>query len=202
MADREQDLSKMEEIRQEREPEPTTPEEWNQGKNSRSKGFVVDLPSGNRAKVRRTFDLPTLIKMGRIPNPLGNIIKEALAEGQQGMPEAEKLQQAGAIEQLLDFLDQNTIRMMVEPQISGPDPKNHDEEEETYIRRIEAWEPDPGTLSIFDVGLEDKLYLFFVGQGGATELESFREAASQFVGDVPAGEGVERQAESTVGADG
>jgi len=184
-------------LRQESEPKPTSAAEWNKGRTYGGEGFVIELPSGNFARVRRSLDLPSLLRSGKIPNPLGDAIGEMMVQGKEGLPDTEF--DRTMLLQLMDLLDQTACSMMVEPRVSMPSVRLNEESDEAYFKRIEEWEPEEGTISIFDLALEDKLFLFYVGQGAAADLERFREESQTFLGGVPAGEDVGAEAESTPG---
>lgn len=177
-------------------------------------GFVTELPSGKVAKVRRTLDLPILLQSGQIPNPLAAILREQmetldptitqkrLAEGMS------RSDTVSANKQMLQLLEDQCMEIMIDPKLSRPIPQGRDpkagpnETWEQYLERIKDWEPDPGTVSIFKVAMQDKFYLMAVGQGMATDLASFRAAEASVVVDVQASQNMARTPKLATGAGG
>ena len=182
------------------EQQPTSPDQWNRGQTVGSTvGFIVELPSGNVARVRRTLDLPTMLKAGRIPNPLADTIAKSIAGGGDGIEPSEL--DRTQLMQMLDLVDSVVARMMVEPKVSAPEPRMPDEEDEIYSKRLDSWVPDEGTLSIFDLELNDKMFLFYVGQGAAVDLQRFREESGLAVAGVPTVEDVQQPPVETPGTE-
>jgi hypothetical protein len=102
---------------------PTSPEAWGRSSSAnQADGFVVELPSGNFAKIRRTLDLPTLLRSGQIPNPLAGIVRKAMAEGDPDILKNIPQEKSGPVmEQLLDLMDTVVCRSMIEPRVTRPD---------------------------------------------------------------------------------
>lgn len=174
--------------------QPTRASEWGKNK-AKAQGFLVDLPSGESAVVRRTLDLPMLLDTGRIPNPLAGIVRTMMETGATNFP---KDQMAGkAIQQFLGLLNDQVCRIMIEPPVSRPRAQEPGEEWESYVEDIKDWIPDEGTVSIFDIEMDDKMFLFAVGQGMATDLSTFREQQEQVVDSVQASENVARTPKPT-----
>lgn len=184
--------------------QPTSIEDWGRAKSV--EGFIVELPSGNRCKVRRTLDLPFLLKSGQIPNPLAGIVQKQMDTQRPDLflnEAANHPQQSKIVNQLGDMLDAQVVKMMIEPKVSRPNPlgmdpaNGRDEDWDHYLERIRDWQPDEGTLSVFDISMEDKVFLFSIGQGMAADLESFRAEAIATLDVVQAGKNVARTPKST-----
>lgn len=179
------------------EPElvPTSASEWGgSGSTPEASGFITELPSGNRALVRRTHDLPTLLKSGQIPNPLASIVRKMMEDGDPTLLQKET--RGPVLMQLMDLLDAQACKVMLDPKVSRPipqgmDPQNGKKETwDQYMERIEDWQPDEGTLSVFQIDMSDKMYLMSIGQGMAADLASFRSEASAALADFQAGKDV------------
>lgn len=177
---------------------PTSPEAWGRSSSAnQADGFVVELPSGNFAKVRRTLDLPTLLRSGQIPNPLAGIVRKSMTEGDPNILKDISQDQAGPVmEQLLDLMDSVVCKSMIEPPVSRPEVIKG-ESFDDYSERTANWDPDPGTVSIFAIDTNDKLYIFAISQGMATDLASFRSQAGAVVLGVPTEPVLPRKAKPT-----
>lgn len=158
---------------------PTSAGSW---KSPRKEGFVVELPSGNTARVRRTLDLYDLVRSGKIPNRLIKVVQQMMSKG--GMKEADLSPEnldAETLQQMTQFIDTIATRVLVEPRCVAPPPNTE---------YPETWDPPEGCISIYDLSDEDKLYLFHLAQGGVADVEQFRVqqkaalAALQDVADV------------------
>lgn len=179
---------------------PTPAGEWGKQSSAVDDGFLVTLPSGNRAKVRRTLDLPVLLKAGKIPNPLAGIIQRMIDTGDPSIDTSNMTPKA--LQQLLDLLDSTVERVMIQPRVSRPLGQQPTEDWDQYLERIQDWEPEPDTISVFDVEMNDKLFLFSLAQGAAADLESFRDEQTAALGAVQAGTSVGSAPEPTGGAAG
>jgi hypothetical protein len=167
--------------------ETTSAKNW---KTPRRQGFLLDLPSGNTARVRRTLDIYHMMKAGTIPNPLSGIINEMMKGERTGIDMKELEPQA--LQQMLRLLDNCAAGSMVDPPcVIPPDDAPSD------------WEPaDENAISVADLTLEDKMFIFSFSQGAAGDLESFRAQQAAVVANVPDGEGVPVQAEQPAGVGG
>lgn len=169
-------------------------------------GFVATLPSGNIVRMRRTLDLPVLLKTGKIPNPLAPIIQRMMDEQlTEFPPEANNRQ---VMEQLLELLDATVVECFIEPKVSRPLPKGEDpkigpkETDEQFNARMQNWSPEPGTLSIFQIEPLDKMYVWQIAQGAAASLARFLSSTASSVGDLQDGPHVPGKAVGTDGAPG
>lgn len=184
---------------------PTSATEW---RSSRKAGFLSTLPSGNVARLRRTMDLLTLLRTGTIPNPLRGIINEMIqGQGEKTLDPSE-MSEEGFI-QFVDLLNDTVVKCVIEPSVQkhpdAPKPPDDPEDSATYERfqeemvAWEQWEPEPGYLSTNDFELEDKMFIFMVAHGMASDLSSFREVQDQSVASVQDGINLQREAEQPSG---
>lgn len=170
--------------------EVTSASDWNKKALPAEEGFLLELPSGNVCRVRRTLDMLVLLKAGRIPNPLAGVVQRMIDTKSTEFPTEEMNREM--LEQLYDFLAQNAVRMVIEPKFEMPDPRVAGEDGEAYQRRISDWQPSEGAISIFDVDMTDLLYLMAIGQGQAADLASFREEQAASLVTAQNGEGVRK----------
>lgn len=163
---------------QEQALQVTSVEEWGKKSAPPEEGFICPLPSGSVARVKRTLDMPLLLKAGKIPNPLAGIVQRMIDTRSTDFPTEEM--DAETLGQLYDLLIQNAYKMILEPPVDMPDPRGTKdgipikETAEEYQERLSKWQPKKGHLSIFAIEVPDMVYLFAVGQGAAADLESFR----------------------------
>lgn len=182
----------------------TSASEWSTKKPTPEEdGFLAPLPSGNVVRVRRTMDMLPLLRAGRIPNPLAGVVQKMIDTG--GIDLAGAMQRTGpeatkASQQLLDLLDETWMRAVTSPDFDAPPLRgkvrdeggklvNERETQDEYLRRIENWKPEDGKVSIFDVAVDDKMYVFGLSQGAAVDLARFRseqDAALDLVQSVQA----------------
>lgn len=160
-----------------RDPNATQPDEWIGG---RTVGQIILLPSGNRARCRRTFSLLDAMQAGTLPNPLSKLIDDMLAMG--ATPEPETPDQAKVAEQaamkqfmemdkedqlsLFELIDAECYKIFLSPTLlpvpPGEDPRN--------------WSPEgEGELSIHDVSWEDRIYAYNWAQGAPMDIAKFRQ---------------------------
>jgi len=181
----EETLAEAQRLRDMQNLEPTSAEEW---KSPRKQGFLIMLPSGNVMRMRRTMNIVKAVKAGTIPNPLGQIVRNQIGGGMPLLRMADLPEDA--MVQTLDLIDQSVLLAAVEPKVEIP-PEDADPE---------FWSPEtPGTISIMDLSLVDKLFITQVAQGGTTNLDRFREEQKIVVGSAPSGRKVERAPKPTGG---
>jgi hypothetical protein len=166
----------------------TSPSNWNKQQTPVEDGQLVPLPSGNVVRVRRTMNMMSLLRAGRIPNPLAGIVQKMIDTGNIDLAGA--MQRTGpesvkASQQLLDLLDSTWMLCVTEPDFDAPTPRGEltdvggrktkpNETQDEYLARLVDWKPEDGKISIFDVGMDDKMYVFGVSQGAAVDLARFR----------------------------
>lgn len=176
--------------------------------------FPMELPSGKWVGVRRSLDLMAFLVEGHIPNPLREIVVKMMDKAKavpQGAPVNVEQDMSAvaedplALRQFGDLLNKITCKVMVHPPVSMPTPRGElpempDETQDQYDQRINAWRPDPGTVSIFVIDLADKMFLFAVAQGAVADLKSFRQQQEGAVPAASTGEGVRSAPKRPVGA--
>ena len=156
---------------------PTESANW---RSARKEGFVVELPSGNHCRVRRTLDMLDMVRSGKVPNRLITIVQQMM--GTRNLKELNLTPDEldpEILQQMTEFVDVCATRVMIQPRCMAPPP---DEPEP------QLWEPPEGAISTYDLSQEDKLFLFHVAQGGVADVEKFRtEQASSLaaLSDVP-----------------
>lgn len=179
---------------------PTAPEAWGTVETPKEEGFVTELPSGHVARVRRTLDLPVLLRAGKIPNPLAGIVHKMMETGATGFPpEANNPQ---VLSQLLELLDDTFVKCVMEPKFSRPESRNSTETEDEWSARVNAWTPPPGTASIFKVDINDKFYVFALAQGAAADLARFRAEQAAGVSALSESKSVPKPTKRTGGTVG
>lgn len=161
---------------------PTSAAEWK----AKKEGFVVELPSGNSARIRRSMDILVMLKQGRIPNPLAGLVHEMLQNKRQTLNPQDI--EPEAFTQLLELVDQTAVKVMVEPRVEVPDADDPD------------WQPSEDAISLEDLTLDDKFFLFSLAQGGVSDLKSFREQQAEALAAPPDGGAVPRKAKRTARA--
>lgn len=176
----EETLAELVRLREMQQLEVTPAEQWN---SPRKQGFLVQLPSGQVIRVRRTMNIVKAIEAGTLPNPLNETVQRNIAAGSPELvlPNLSGLE----AQQAMDLIDQTVLLAVVEPPVKIP-PED---------QSAELWEPPPGCLSIMDVTMTDRLFIAQVAQGGSTDLDKFREQQEIVVEPVPASERVERKAQ-------
>lgn len=185
---------------------PTSVEEWDSVQTPDEAGFMLELPSGKFVRVIRNLDLDLLLKAGKIPNPLAPIIRKMMREQDPQLPMGDFEKDPKLLRQLMDMLQGNAARMMIEPKVSVPRQRNYDdngvkstveETEGAYEKYLEKWQPAKGTLSVFRINVNDLMYLFAVGQGAAADLARFRAESNPTLAPVPAVPAVGRPTKRT-----
>lgn len=162
-------------------------------------GFIAELPSGNVIRMTRSLDMPILLKTGQIPNPLAGLVQKMIDTRSTTIPMDST--DPTSLMQLLDLLNETAAKVVLSPKFSCPERRGKKETGEQYQERLEGWEPDPGTLSIWDMTMEDKFFVFAVAQGAAADLARFRDEQERSLADLQASEGV-RDAALGVGGPG
>jgi hypothetical protein len=153
----------------------------------RKDGMVVDLPSGNKARVRRALDLVILLKTGQIPNPLSGIVNDMIRNASPAFPTG-KMDET-AINQMLELVDKMCEKCFVEPRVVIPGP---DDDRANF-------DPGEGAISIDDLDIRDRFFVFGFVQGGPADLAPFRDEPNPDVATAPDGEGVQPEAEQPAG---
>lgn len=160
-------------------PQPTSVSEWRKPDH---KGFMVELPSGKSVRMFRNMDMLALLKQGRIPNPLAGMVQEMINKG--GAVDMDKLQlDTDTLQQLLDLMDECVAKVVIEPKvIRRPDDASAD------------WEPPEDALEVGEIDIQDRLFIYTVAQGGATDLTQFREQQDKIMATTQDGPRVQPKA--------
>lgn len=184
----------------------TSASEWGKQAPAVEEGFITELPTGNVIRMRRTMDMLVLLRTGQIPNPLAGIVKKMIDSGDPNFPTDNATASAYA-PQLLDLLDRTWMKAVIEPVFDAPPPQGKDEnglnieeDDDQYIERIARWRPKDGAISVFDVDVNDKLYVLIVAQGAAADLAKFREVTDESLASVQASPGVPKPTKRTSGS--
>ena len=135
-----------------------------------------------------------MLKDGRIPNPLATIINEMVAKKGQANIRADEMAPAELYE-MLKLVDDVVSRAVLEPLVAVAPQKyllepDEDGSPKLNPERLE-WVCPEGHLPTDEITWEDRLFIFGVALGGATDLETFRAqqasamAVVSDVSDVP-----------------
>lgn len=179
---------------------PTPVSEWGKKRKQVDDGFILELPSGNVCKIRRTMDMMTLLQAGKIPNPLARTVNQMIDSGSPNIGKfLQEAESPEVVRQMFDLVNRTMAKIFVEPSVSCPEPRSSDEDWDAYMERVNVWRPDEGTLSVFDIEMEDKMYAFAVAQGAPADLERFREESESAVESVQASPRVVEKTKRTGG---
>lgn len=148
---------------------------------ARSRGFVIELPSGKKFRMIRSLDLMAALKAGVIPNPLRETLSKMIEEKQPIMP-AEKRQDPRVMTQMDTLVEETVCKASIDPRVfrvpEGQDPQ--------------TWYPDePNSISIVDLSPDDRLFIYTVAQGGATDVEGFRRQQEELMAALANGRKVQ-----------
>lgn len=150
----------------------TTAAAWNSPKRQ---GQLLQLPSGNVVRVRRTMDMYNLIKTGKIPNRLVAMITKMLDQAEKGkQPEMPNIGEIDPdlLRDMVMAVDNIVVACVIEPRVFMPPDDNPDAE------------VPEGALHISEMDEEDKNFIFQFAQGGTADLDKFREQQASFVATV------------------
>ena len=142
--------------------QPTRGREW---RKPREEGFVIDLPSGNAAKLRPVA-LDRLVLAGRIPDLLSPVAAEALWVQ---TTESEMKGKGDLLKNYTELVNLIVPLALVEPRISD-NPTADDE------------------ISLDDIDFTDKVAIFQVATQPAAVLKRFREQQAGSLDAVHDGE--------------
>jgi hypothetical protein len=147
-------------------------------------GFVIELPSGNRVRMTRGVDLLTMIKEGRIPNPLADVINEMINKrGETDAPKVAELP-IETLQQLLQFVDKLTEEVILEPKLAS---KPYPSEE-----GADTWVCPEGYGCVQELlTVDDRFFIFGVALGGAANLKQFREQQEAALANLSNGDPVQ-----------
>lgn len=133
----------------------------------RAKGRILPLPSGVVIRAKRV-ELQTFIMSGNIPNPLMEVVSEALERGQK----ADVASMVGVDKGEVDLETVRDMYDMVNRVVIGSfvEPKVHDLPGEGEDR-------DDDLLYVDEIDDEDKMFIFQWATGGTDDIATFREEA-------------------------
>lgn len=185
-------------------------------------GFIAELPSGNIVLMTRTLDLQLLLKTGKIPNPLAGIVQTMIDKKSTAFPVDQTDQKV--LMQLLDLLNETAVRAIITPPFDAPAKRAKGQKAEDYQEYLEEWLPaltEDGAVqhaaalaedadhaasckcerkvSVWDMTMDDRFFVFAVAQGAAADLAAFRAEQERLVGDLQAGQGVRKPTKRTGG---
>lgn len=130
----------------------------------RAAGVTLTLPSGLAVRAKRV-DLQVMLAQGTIPNPLIEVVSEALERGQQMDPKelvGDKVN-LDKVAEMYELVNSVVVASVVEPRISSvpEDPEDRDDDQ-LYVDEVED---------------EDKMFIFQWAGGGTDDVATFREEA-------------------------
>ena len=146
-------------------------------------GHLLTLPSGNVARLRRTLNLPHLLRKGKIPNPLAAQVEQMISSKKPVVQPSEDDKEL--LLQMIELIHSQLPKIFVEPRIEL-EPDEWDEDEQGQ------WQPSEGAIAIEWLAPEDAMFAFSFAQGGPAEVARFREQSQKIVADManePAVEG-------------
>jgi len=144
--------------------EVTSAGEW---RALRENGYKAELPSGHVARLR-PVSLAEMVKNGRIPDTLTKIAAEAISNIGAGISTETIITLTNDV---TDFLHLVTVASFVEPRV-------------VILKNPDETPPD-GTISIWDVSLEDQAFVLQLTGAPTRALESFRKKQAGNVGSEP-----------------
>lgn len=133
----------------------------------RALGIMLPLPSGLVVRAKRV-EIQTFILNGNVPNPLMQVVSEALEKGQKADIEKIVGVEEGGIDletvrEMYDLVEAIVIESIQEPKVHPvpEDPENRDDD----------------LLYVDEVDDEDKMFIYQWASGGTADIEQFREEA-------------------------
>lgn len=146
----------------------------------RKKGSSLELPSG-LVVVARRVELRTFLERGDdVPNPLLEVVEEALNKGSKASP-SDMLGVEGKgvdldmVFEMYEMVNSVVRETVVEPKVHEvPDDEEDRSDDLLYVDEIED---------------EDKMFLFQWATGGTADLATFREEATAGLAALAQGQG-------------
>lgn len=170
---------------------------------------IVQLPSGNAARVRRSGP-EAFMAQGIIPDPLTAIVEKAIQskKGLRPKDEADMARDPKKLGALVEMLDRTLCYAVVEPAVvmpptcihviehDGPEEKmcgeldtatatQHSDREHPNYHEFMEGERKPGVLYADRVDMEDKLFIMQFTLGGTRDLERFRQQQRSGMASIP-----------------
>lgn len=158
----------------------------------RREGMIITLPSGNKARVRRTLSLMSMIANDTLPNPLLKHVDEMLKKAGENRPLKEVVQdtdgqialefsemETDAMSSLIDLIEQEITEIFINPKVyKVPEGENPN-----------TWTPeDPNGVSTMDIEWNDKVFAYSFAQGAPLEMVRFPEASANVAAGSDGGE--------------
>lgn len=169
----------------------------------RAKGQPLPLPSGLVVRARRV-SIDEFILTGNVPNPLMEVVSEALEKGRK----ADVTKMVGVEEGKLDLDMVNSMFQMVEAVVMASviEPKIHPVPTMDDVYEWNQTHPDEGVkdpedlrdddlVYVDEVGAEDKMFIFQWNTGGTDDVARFRQEASSDLATLAEGESSSDQTE-------
>lgn len=181
-------------------------------------GTDLPLPSGNVARVKQINPVD-LLGSGLIPDPLTNMIRQAI-HGKKGLPPQAVKKLADDPKQLaaaMQLFDRILVECVIEPVIlmppacdyvypdsDGPDELICGEYANTEVHtsgghKYQEGERDKDTLYADNVVMGDKVFIFQWAMGGTKNLESFRDGLQGGLADLSDVQDVSKSSKRTAG---
>ncbi len=154
-------------------PTPTPAAEW---RREREEGVPLTLPSGNTARIR-SINFDTLLKYGRLPDPLTPAVHELLTKDPKKDALADLNNHPEDLAPWLALVDAVTLTCFVQPKVL-------DIRADALGDRVLA----DDEILLEDVPLGDKMYLLNLFYVPVTLLGSFRPEQESDVGSVAGAE--------------
>lgn len=174
----------------------TTAKEW---RKKRTEGIVVELPSGNAAKIVRKMDIVEMMRNGELPNSLSTIVM-GMMSGDTTAIEALTMDQEMVLN-MMDWINDQVIAAMVEPRVvrkpitadmsPAESQKAFEDAGWTYDAAERQWDPPEGSIEIVDVDMQDRMFICGITQGGPADYDSFRTQSEHALAAAQRGQGVQ-----------
>jgi hypothetical protein len=134
----------------------------------RKQGRPLPLPSGLVVKARRV-ELAAFLRTGNIPNPLMEIVNEALEKGRNAdvskmIQDEEGTVDLKMVNEMYTMVDNIVVASIVEPQV--------------HELPAEGEDRDDDLLYTDDVDDEDKMFIYQWATGGTDDVAQFRREAA------------------------
>lgn len=159
-------------------PEETQPlsSQW-----KKARGELVELPSGKKARLVQSLNMPLALQAGKIPNPLRSVIEGQLNPPTDGSKPPDLGDEPETMVQFGELMSSTVCAAMIDPKCEMPPTNDADG---NPINAMVWYPEDPDNISYFDLSPEDRLFIYQVAQGGATDLVAFRERQTERVASV------------------
>ena len=145
----------------------------------RAQGQPLPLPSGLVVKAKRV-ELQTFLKQGQVPNPLMEIVNEALTKGETMDPQSMLSTEDSKVDlemvnEMYEMVNKVTVASVVEPKIQEAPEEGEDR--------------DDDLLYVDEVDDEDKMFIWQWALGGTSDIATFRREAGADLDALAKGQG-------------